>query len=156
MNKQYYKEWRKKNRDKLREYEKRYYQKHMEQIRKRKREYYKKWYQKHKDYEKQRKKKTFLKIKNEVLSHYSNGTPKCVCCGETHIEFLTINHIKGGGRKHREELGIRGGHKFYWWLKKNNYPEGFNVMCMNCNFAFGVYGYCPHKLSEGGLKCHSK
>ena len=29
----------------------------------------------------------------EALTHYSGGTPRCACCGETHVEFLAIDHI---------------------------------------------------------------
>jgi len=33
----------------------------------------------------------------------------------------------------------------YSWLKKNNFPKGFQVLCMNCNFAKGKLGKCPHQ-----------
>ena len=77
------------------------------------------------------------RIKIEILNHYGN---KCVCCGESHIEFLGIDHIKGNRNKHRKiELGtiLATGYEFYLWLKRNNYPEGFQVMCNNCNIAKG-------------------
>ena len=32
----------------------------------------------------------------------------------------------------------------YDWLKKNNFPPGFQVLCGSCNFAKGKYGSCPH------------
>lgn len=82
----------------------------------------------------------------EALTHYSGGTPKCACCGETHIEFLAIDHIAGGGNRHRESIGMgkgRGG-SLAFWLRKNGYPEGYRVLCHNCNMAIGHYGYCPH------------
>lgn len=79
-----------------------------------------------------------------VLMHYSGGTPVCACCGETGIEFLGIDHINGGGRAHRAQ--IKG---LLWaWLKRNKYPEGFRVLCHNCNQALGSYGYCPHQGTE--------
>lgn len=43
--------------------------------------------------------------KLKVLDHYSNGTMVCACCGEKNIEFLTIDHIDGGGHTHRKLLG---------------------------------------------------
>lgn len=160
--KEYNKKYREKNKDKLKEDRKEYYiknkvklrkvqkiweEKNAEKIKQQKRE----WYKKHGDRENKRKKDEWKRLKLEVLTHYSNGTPKCVCCGENHIEFLTMNHISGGGNKHMKEIGASN---FYRWLKKNNFPEGFNVMCMNCNFALGKFGYCPHKnvtyvISEG-------
>jgi hypothetical protein len=68
---------------------------------------------------------------------------KCACCGEGTYEFLTIDHVNGGGRRHREEIGGSGS-SIYSWLRKNNFPAGFRVLCMNCNFAAGKFGGCPH------------
>jgi hypothetical protein len=74
-----------------------------------------------------------------VLTHYGN---KCACCGETHYEFLAIDHINGGGSKQKRE--VYGSH-LYEWLIKNNFPEGYRVLCHNCNTSLGHYGYCPHE-----------
>lgn len=80
------------------------------------------------------------KVRYQALSHYSDGgAPACACCHETHIEFLVIDHIHGGGHQHRQSVG-----SIYIWLIKNNYPDGFRVLCHNCNQALGLYGYCPH------------
>lgn len=77
--------------------------------------------------------------KRLVLKGYGS---KCACCGEKNPKFLTIDHIAGGGRKHRRKLG--GQSYFYTFLIKNNFPKGYQIMCMNCNFAKGVYRKCPH------------
>jgi hypothetical protein len=82
--------------------------------------------------------------KLEIMSHYSNGTPTCSCCGENHIEFLSIDHIDGGGNRQRKDLGISG-NVFYEYLKKQGYPTGYRVLCHNCNQARGNFGGCPHK-----------
>jgi len=82
-------------------------------------------------------------LRYKIINHYSKGKVKCACCGEFHIEFLVIDHIKGGGRAQRKELG--GTRNFYKWVIKNNYPRGFQILCHNCNCAKGFYGYCPHK-----------
>ena len=37
------------------------------------------------------------------------------------------------------------GEKLNRWLKNNNYPKGFQILCWNCNFAKGVLGQCPHQ-----------
>jgi hypothetical protein len=50
--------------------------------------------------------------------------------------------IGGGGNKHRKSIKNRN---FYLWLKQNDYPSGYRVLCMNCNFAEGKFGYCPHQ-----------
>jgi hypothetical protein len=104
------------------------------------------WYLNNPDKIKETKKRYKIKLKTEVISYYSNGTMKCICCGESHIEFLTINHDKGGGNKHRK-LIHRLGDGFWRWLRKNNYPKGYSVMCYNCNCCIGHNGYCPHKVS---------
>ena len=31
------------------------------------------------------------------------------------------------------------------WIKKNNFPKGFQILCHNCNVAKGIYGECPHE-----------
>lgn len=83
-----------------------------------------------------------LSVRREVLTHYGG---KCACCGETELMFLCIDHVNGGGRKHRDEVG--GGNKVYRWLKANAYPEGFQVLCLNCNFTKDLVGGCPHHWS---------
>lgn len=80
-----------------------------------------------------------------VLAGYSDGQPKCTCCGESHIEFLTIDHIEGKGIKYGREKKLKNTYQFYNWLVKNNFPEGYQVLCRNCNYSLGAYGYCPHK-----------
>jgi hypothetical protein len=80
----------------------------------------------------------------EVLRHYSDYVPSCACCSEARIEFLAIDHINGGGQSHLREIG-RMGHTFYHWLKNSGFPEGFRVLCHNCNMARGLYGICPHE-----------
>lgn len=83
------------------------------------------------------------RLRKTVLDHYGG---KCTCCGETEPHFLCIDHINGGGSQHRKIIG--GGKSTYKWLIANNYPEGFQVLCHNCNMAKGFYGICPHKLEK--------
>lgn len=84
------------------------------------------------------------RIRHEMLAAYGN---KCACCGETTTEFLSIDHIHGGGNKHRKAVSCGvGGNEFYRWLKKNGFPkDDFQLLCYNCNLAKGFYGECPHK-----------
>jgi hypothetical protein len=89
-------------------------------------------------------KTNIIRAKIKVLEAYGGENYCCACCGEKHYEFLSIDHINGDGKAHRKELGLTG-NKFYKWLIKNNFPKGFQVLCMNCNFAKGLYGHCPHK-----------
>lgn len=74
---------------------------------------------------------------------------RCACCGLDEWEFLVIDHVDGGGRIHRLEIGggveKRGvGAGMYLWLKRSGYPSGFQVLCANCNMAKERAGGCPH------------
>jgi hypothetical protein len=89
--------------------------------------------------------------REDALKHYGGV---CACCGESRYEFLAIDHINGGGTQHHKQIRT----PIVRWLRKNNYPEGFRVLCHNCNQSLGQYGYCPHSLGakvtrpeDGGL-----
>lgn len=90
-------------------------------------------------------KETARKIKQSnrllVINHYSKEN-KCVCCGESNIKFLTIDHINNNGAEHRKQ--IKNDH-LAGWLVRNNYPEGFQILCWNCNEGKKIYKICPHK-----------
>jgi len=75
---------------------------------------------------------------------YDRYGGKCVCCGETQFEFLAIDHINGGGKKHRSDEGIRGS-SVIGWIIAHDYPDDLRVLCHNCNLAYGFYGSCPHR-----------
>jgi len=84
-----------------------------------------------------------VNLRLEVLNHYSNNNPKCTCCGEKELKFLSLDHIKGGGDEDRKKRGW--GNAFYNSIKKSGYPEGLQVLCHNCNLAKEFYGSCPHQ-----------
>lgn len=95
-------------------------------------------------------KKSIIKFKNECLEAYGK---KCICCGETVTAFLTLDHERGKGNEHRKSLFIHnvGGLHMYRWLKKNNYPSGYRILCMNCNWATRYNPICPHReTSDSG------
>ena len=83
-------------------------------------------------------------LKDEVYAAY--GGYRCNCCGETTREFLSIDHINNDGAAHRRKIG--GGDRVYRGLRDNDFPAGFQILCMNCNFARGKYGACPHKRGK--------
>lgn len=82
-------------------------------------------------------------LRAEVLRAYGE---KCACCGERNHIFLTIDHIRNDGAKHRKTITT----SFYLWLKQSGWPPGFQTLCYNCNC--GKYkngGVCPHvKISD--------
>lgn len=74
-----------------------------------------------------------------VMDQY--GGPVCACCGETIYSFLTLDHVHNDGAEHRRQIGKH----LYRWIIENDYPEGFQVLCMNCNFGKHQNGgVCPH------------
>lgn len=87
------------------------------------------------------------KLKLEVVSYYSPNIC-CVKCQEPDIRVLTIDHINGGGKKHFEKVGY--GTAFYYWIKKQGYPEGFQVLCFNCQLEKRI----KNREDKGGSSIH--
>lgn len=83
-----------------------------------------------------------LKRRMAVLKHYGGDPPKCACCGESTYQFLSIDHVNGGGNRHRRE---KRGNTLFTWLIKEGFPPGYQILCHNCNQAKGYYGVCPHQ-----------
>lgn len=123
------------------EYQHKWYQDNKEHNKIKSRE----WYQNNKERGKEINLKSNRKIKFLVLQRYSSKIPKCKCCKEKEKSFLTIDHINNDGAKHRREIKRGGGVSFYYWLKLNNFPKGYQVLCFNCNHAKSLYGKCPHQ-----------
>ena len=130
------------------------------------REYSKVYYQKNKDTIKVRKglheglsqtkesrKIKVQQLKKEVFTvyskHHSNSNvPYCRCCElNEHLDFLTVDHIDGRKTRPKKEQGLLGAN-LNRWLKKNNYPPGFQILCFNCNATKGFFGSCPHEKME--------
>lgn len=83
-----------------------------------------------------------LRAKQDVVAGYGGA---CVCCGETEIRFLTIDHIDKDGKKERAEK-FKNSHVLYRWLIKNGFPKDrYRLMCMNCNWAIRYGNACPHQ-----------
>jgi len=78
--------------------------------------------------------------KLKILIYYSkNDPPQCTDPFHLHtdpfidIRALTIDHINNNGADHRRKMK-KEGITFYRWLINNNYPDGYQVMCINCQF----------------------
>ena len=119
------KRWRASHKDKIKEYSDRFYRNHIGALAK--------YGRKH-----------LLKLKTEVMVHYS-GTDPPQCAnpfGEhkepyTTLAALTIDHPSDNGADERRRLfgtRLRAGAPFYRWLKKHNFPEGYRVLCFNCQW----------------------
>lgn len=73
------------------------------------------------------------KKKYEVLTYYGGGDCHCVYCNEDRIDCLSIDHINNNGEEHRKTLSFQGSY-FYQYLKKQGFPDGYQTLCMNCQF----------------------
>ena len=100
-------------------------------------------------------------LKYEVMMYYtlrynpSATKPQCNCPGhvETCVELLVIDHKK---KRTKKEKGLTG-KSFYKYLKENNYPEGYQVLCFSCNFVKELYnGKCPHLFEKYSKKKENK
>lgn len=69
--------------------------------------------------------------KESVLTYYGNGKYACVRCGFDDSRALSIDHINGGGCKHKQQISNG---EMYKWLMDNNYPSGYRTLCMNCQW----------------------
>lgn len=88
---------------------------------------------------------SLVNLKKQVFSAYGN---ECSCCGEKRIEFLTIDHIFGDGAEHRRVSSMVG-RRIYGYLKQLGYPKDrYRLLCMNCNWSHGKFGYCPHEREK--------
>lgn len=74
------------------------------------------------------------RLKEEVLSHYSQGSPACTQCGERDLVCLSLDHLNDDGKTHRAQINALGGQQTYHWAKKHGFPSVFQVLCMNCQF----------------------
>ena len=101
------------------------------------------WYKRHPESARDNQRRYVQKLRERVIKGYGG---QCQCCGEDTYEFLAIDHINGGGTKHRKSVHHRN---FYRWLIKNEFPKKeYRLLCHNCNSSFGYYGYCPHRREE--------
>ena len=72
-------------------------------------------------------------VRELVFDHYGW---QCACCGTT--RNLSIDHVDGLGKEHREELGFHwGSERTYIWLVQQGFPDGFQAMCRPCNTSKG-------------------
>ena len=83
-------------------------------------------------------------LRKELLDMYGH---RCACCGESHDQFLTLDHVNGGGSQQRKTRGA------FVVLKEAidaNDPAQFRILCFNCHLgAHANGGICPHKNPKG-------
>lgn len=113
-------------------------------VRERQREMHRRWYAQRREVERARQRAANEQLRTEILVAYGQ---RCRCCGEATREFLGIDHVNGGGTRHRKSLRMTG-RSFYLWLKRHGFPQDeFRLLCHNCDIARGHHGRCPHERS---------
>jgi hypothetical protein len=139
-------------RDNIPRYNRQYYESHKDEIRKQQADYHRKWYaqnkETHREYNKkwshenkglvkEYNRKGLLNLKVEVFLVYSHtDPPQCANPYGQHKEpytdlrALTLDLISGG----HSEKGLPTGKALYFKLKREGYPEGWQVLCMNCQW----------------------
>jgi hypothetical protein len=92
----------------------------------------------------------YSRLKLEMLEVFGW---KCSCCGEDHPQFLSLEHIHGvapyflGPRRNKAASRKQTStYQLYRMAKRDGWDRTkYECLCMNCNFADGHYGACPHR-----------
>ncbi len=79
--------------------------------------------------------------KRLVFERYGNH---CVCCGETDLDFLTLDHRENDGGQLR-----RFRSQSYTRIIFDGFPNYLQVLCWNCNMGKSAHkGVCPHIIRK--------
>ena len=73
----------------------------------------------------------YMRTKIKTFNLY--GGCKCKHCGNIDLRVLCLDHINGGGMKHRNDLADSSSYGVYKWACEYINKEMFQVLCMNCN-----------------------
>ena len=96
-----------------------------------------------------------LKILQGYSKRLSNSDiPCCNCCGlNEYLDFLALDHIIGKKQMDSIPELVKLGYssqmvtkELFSWIIDNDFPDGFQILCHNCNFAKGYprnNGKCP-------------
>jgi hypothetical protein len=73
-----------------------------------------------------------VSLREQALNRYGRS---CVRCGFENLLALVIDHIDDNGAEERKALGGQNfsGWRFYEYLKKVGWPDGYQTLCANCN-----------------------
>lgn len=87
--------------------------------------------------------------KQQIMAHYGGA---CICCSETTIEFLTLDHVNNDGQQDRRSAKVgRGGYRHYKKLLQEPRREDLQILCVNCHHAKTITGSCPHATQTPAL-----
>lgn len=142
----YQREWCSKNREKMRAYHRAWYRKNAEDMRARSRKFHREhkeyYYKKQKEWASKNPEKVAASRKKLVAKNkeraralrakmLSDHGGKCVTCGFSDSRALQIDHINGGGKRHRKTFN--SGSMYYQHLSKCWDDSKYQILCANCN-----------------------
>lgn len=83
----------------------------------------------------------YSSLRKAVWEHYG---AQCSWCGEDDSNVLEMDHINNDGKEHRKRIG-EGASALYAFVVRNHFPDGFQLLCTNCNTAKErkAGGVCP-------------
>ena len=123
--------YRQKNKLSISVKQKKYRDENSEHVKKQQSKKYFKNPEKYKSMTRQRYQNVVTEFKKIVISHYSKNKMECKLCKVKGLDFLNIDHIEG--RKKMGHSRKVKGSTLYHFLIKNDFPEGYQVLCWNCN-----------------------
>jgi len=74
--------------------------------------------------------KQHQELRREIITYYGGDPPKCAICECDLYEVLSVDHLFNNGANHRRQVGSN----IYASIKKDNFPQEFQVLCRNCNW----------------------
>ncbi len=112
------------------------------------REHTRRWIRNNIRYNRDRQRERTQMLRMMCLTHYArDGEIMCECCGESELDFMTLDHPRNDGAKHRDKLGMSGP-MFYRWLIKHKFSKKLRILCFNCNISRSMRGSCPHDRAK--------
>lgn len=95
-------------------------------------------------------------LRLEMIAAYGGD---CTCCGERTYEFMTLEHVGGGGNEERRRYSPNAkssngaNHLIIIRLRREGWPKGkYTVLCANCNMATKYGRTCPHQQNKNSLQ----
>ena len=89
------------------------------------------WHKKHPDRANATHNRRRQRIRLAILDAY--GDSKCILCGYNDVRALDLDHVDGGGTKHRKQLK---GTYVQAMLHREGFPDKdkYRILCRNCNW----------------------
>jgi len=139
--KDYNENYRQTHRDELNKKSTKYYNTHKDEVSKKNKDKYSKMTEENKKLLHSKNSKSVMKsynfYKSKFLEMYGSC---CECCGESTIEFLSIEHKLGQAGKKKDTS-----HGAYKKAVLEYQPNIYGILCHNCNQASKNGRICPHK-----------